>query len=277
VRIDAHQHYWNIGSDWHEWPTEDLPAIHRDFGPDDIAPLLAHAAIDATILVQSQPSDRDTDWMLALAAHTPSVAAVVGWVDVTAEAAPARMTVLASHAKFRGVRPMLQGLPPGWILDQAAAPAIRRMAELGLVFDALVRPCHLTDIIELARRFPDLSIVIDHGAKPDIAAGLWQPWADLIAAAADRPNISCKLSGLLTEAAPAATVADIVPYAAHLIDAFAPARLLWGSDWPVVNLDSDYASWLAMAESWFDDKATRAAVFGDNARRIYRLAPRDAR
>ena len=113
MRVDAHQHYWQIGRNGHEWPTPDLPAIHRDFLPADLAPELASLGIARTVAVQSQPADADTDWLLDLAAQEPSIGAVVGWCDVRAPDAPARIAALAARPKLRGLRPMLQNLPPG--------------------------------------------------------------------------------------------------------------------------------------------------------------------
>lgn len=273
MRVDAHQHYWRIGMHGHEWPTPDLPAIHRDFLPEDLDPERARCGIASTVLVQSQPSDADTDWLLALAAATPSIGAVVGWADFRAPGAAGRIAALAGHAKLRGLRPMLQDLAPDWILDPAAAPALAAMEAQGLVFDALIRPQHLPAITRLAEAYPALHIVIDHGAKPAIAAGLREPWATDIAAAARFSNIACKLSGLATEARAGWSDADLLFYARHLMACFGPERLLWGSDWPVLLLAGDYAGWLATAERLLPalSPAEKDAVFGGNAARIYRI------
>lgn len=277
MRIDAHQHYWRIGRNGHEWPTPDLPAIHRDFLPADLASELAPLGIARTVLVQSQPAVADTDWLLDLAAQEPSTGAVVGWCDIRAPDAPARIAALAAHPKLRGLRPMLQDLRPGWILDPAAAPALAAMAEAGLVFDALIRPAHLGDIATLADRYPALAIVVDHGAKPPIAARSFEPWAAQLRDLAARPNVACKLSGLATEAGPSWAPDDLAPYVRHLLDCFGARRLLWGSDWPVLRLAGGYAQWFATAAALLAPlgEAGRAAVFGGNAARIYRIAPEE--
>lgn len=277
MRIDAHQHYWQIGYHGHEWPTPDLPAIHRDFLPADLAPELAPLGIRRTVAVQSQPADADTDWLLDLAAQERSIAAVVGWCDVRAPGAPARIAQLAARPKLRGLRPMLQDLPAGWILDPAAAPALAAMAAHGLVFDALIRPAHLADIAALADAYPSLTIVVDHGAKPPIAARGFEPWAAQLRDLAARPNTVCKLSGLATEAGASWAPDDLAPYVRHLIDCFGPERLLWGSDWPVLRLAGSYAQWLGTAAALLAplSEADRAAVFGGNAARIYRIAPEE--
>jgi L-fuconolactonase len=272
IRIDAHQHFWAIGANGHSWPGPDLPAIHRDFLPDDLAPLLDGAGIAASVLVQSQPNDADTDWLLTLAEATPRVAAVVGWVDVKAANAASRIAALAARPKLRGFRPMLQDLPAGWILDPAAADALAAMEQHRLVFDALIRPAHLGDIAVLATRHPDLRIVVDHAAKPVIAGGTGiAAWARDLTALARTPNVQCKLSGLVTEAAADWRPDDLREIVTQLVQSFGPARLLWGSDWPVVLLASDYRRWFDTAQTLLAglSEADRAAVFGGNAAALY--------
>lgn len=265
--IDAHCHVWRIGKNDHEWPTPDLPAIHRDFSLDD---LRAAGGPEGVVLVQSQPSERDTAWLLELAAADPLVLGVVGWADLAALDAPARIAALAAGSKLKGLRPMLQDLEDDWILQPSLEPAIAAMVEAGLAFDALVRPRHLPGLLALVRRWPELRVVVDHGGKPAIGEGRLVPWRDDIAALAAEAGVHCKLSGLLTEAGDAAAAAVLAPYAAHLLEAFGPERLMWGSDWPVLNLAGDYASWREMCETWVPPGG-RAALFGETARRFYRL------
>ena len=265
--IDAHCHVWRIGENDHEWPTPDLPAIHRDFG---LADLRAEGGLDGVVLVQSQPSERDTAWLLELAAADPLVLGVVGWTDLAAPDAPARVAALAENPKLKGLRPMLQDLAPDAMLDPALEPGITAMIEAGLAFDALVRPAHLPHLLTFVRRWPGLRVVIDHGGKPMIGEGRLDPWRGDIAALAVEPGVHCKLSGLLTEAGQAPTADVVAPYAAHLLAAFGPERLMWGSDWPVLNLAGDYGRWRQMCEAWVAP-AGRAALFGETARRFYRL------
>ncbi len=270
-RVDAHQHSWRIGRNDCIWPTPDL-AIHRDYLPGDLAPLMAAAGIAGSIVVQSQESDRDTDWLCALADATPSILAVVGWVDVKDAGAAVRIAELAARRKLRGLRPMLQDRADDWILDPAAAPALEAMERHALVFEALVRPRHLPAIARLATARPGLAIVIDHAAKPGIAGGEWQPWADAIRAVARFPNVACKLSGLATEAAPGWSAATLAPYIGHLVACFGADRLVWGSDWPVVEMAGGYAGWVAATDTLLEglSAAEAAAVRGGNATRIYR-------
>lgn len=271
MAVDAHVHFWRIGRNDCAWPPPDLAAIHRDFLPEDWRREADAAGIDAAIAVQSQPSERDTAWLLELARDNARIAGVVGWTDLAARDASDRIAALAAHPKLRGLRPMLQDLPDdGWVFSPSLTPAIEAMEAHDLCFDALVKPRHLPHLLRFAERHPALRIVIDHAAKPDIAHGEREPWRGQIAALAGLPNVSCKLSGLVTEARDAWRRDDLRPYVEHLFATFGPRRLLWGSDWPVVNLAADYSRWFNLA----DDLAglagdERAALFGGNAVRVY--------
>jgi L-fucono-1,5-lactonase len=278
-RIDAHQHFWRLSRGDYDWITPDLRALHRDFGPGDLAPLLAGAGIGATVLVQAAPTVAETRFLLHTAATTTFVAGVVGWVDMAAPGAPEAIAELARDAYLRGIRPMIHDIPdPGWMLGPALGPAFRALVELGLVFDALVRPVHLANLRELLGRHPELRVVIDHGAKPDIACwgrapGARAAWAAAMADLARAPGTACKLSGLATEAAPGWSADDLRPYVEHLLECFGPGRLLWGSDWPVVDLAGGYAAWWSATEACLAalSAGDRAKILGGTAARVYGL------
>lgn len=270
--IDAHMHIWRIGHNGHEWPGPDLPVIYRDFLFYDLD---ASDELDGVVLVQSQPSADDTAWMLEQASQNPAILGVVGWTDLAAPDAQARIRELARHRKLRGLRPMLQGLgDDAWILRPDVEPALEAMIAHDLAFDALIFPRHLPHIAELARRWPQLRIVIDHGAKPQISQPDAAPaWRAGISAIAQSTNVACKLSGLITEAAPMAALDAVRPYADHLLAAFGSDRLIWGSDWPVLTLRSQWRDWRDWTKAWLADKpeTTRDAVLGGNAARFYAL------
>lgn len=273
MRIDAHQHFWRLADRGGAWPPPQLATIHRDFAPHDLAPLLREHGIDRTVLVQSLPSEADTRWMLDLAERHPFIGAVVGWTDLKAPDAPERIAALAAHPALRGLRPMLQELDDDWIADPALDPAVAAMRRHALAFDALVLPRHLPALLAFAGRHPGLPIVIDHIAKPAIGAGGTAQWRDDIAALAALPNVHCKLSGIVTEAGKSWTVEGIRPYAAHVLESFGAERVLWGSDWPVLDLAADYGRWLAASEALLArlDGPARQAIFGANAARFYRI------
>ena len=269
--IDAHVHFWRIGRNDCTWPPPDLAAIHRDFLPSDWRQEADAAGTDAAIAVQSQPSERDTEWLLELVRDDARIAGVVGWTDLSAHDAPERIAALASHPKLRGLRPMLQDQPDDdGIVSGTVAPAVEAMVAHDLCFDALVRPRHLPHLLRFAERHSALRVVIDHAAKPDIAHGAFEPWRARIAALAELPNVSCKLSGLVTEAGDGWRPDDLRPCVEHLMATFGPSRLLWGSDWPVVNLVANYSSWFDLADTLADlTGEERTALFGGNAIRVY--------
>ena len=274
MRVDAHQHFWRLADRGGAWPPPALAAIHRDFAPGDLAPLLERHGIARTVLVQSMPNEDDTRFMLDLASRHAFIGGVVGWVDLKGADAPARIAALARDPWLKGLRPMLQDeAEERWIDDAALAPAVDAMLRHGLSFDGLVLPRHLPALLAFAQRYPDLPIVIDHGAKPAIAAGEMEPWRRDIAALARLPQVHCKLSGLVTEAGEVWNVERLRPYADHILQAFGPRRVIWGSDWPVLQLAADYAQWISASESLLAglDSAARDDIFGLNALRFYRI------
>jgi L-fuconolactonase len=267
-----HQHFWRLDRGDYGWLTPAQGAIHRDFGPTDLAPLLARHGIDATILVQAAPTVAETRFLLDLAEETPFVAGVVGWAPFAAPDAVECIGRLAVEAKLVGLRPMVQDeVDDDWLLRPALRPAFDAMIAHDLVFDALVLPRHLSRLLRVLERHPDLRVVVDHGAKPRIRDGALAPWAAAMAEVAAHPQVACKLSGLVTEAPAEAGSETLRPYIETLLELFGPARLVWGSDWPVVELAGGYDRWHDLARDALSglDAAGRAAVFGGNAERIY--------
>ncbi len=274
MRIDSHQHFWRLARGDYGWLTAELAAIHRDHEPADLEPLLKAARVERTVLVQAAPTDAETNFLLRLAEATPFVAGVVGWADFEAPDAAHRIAALAARPKLVGLRPMIQDLADDrWMLSEAIQPALKAMADEGLTFDALIKPPHLPILREFAGRHPRLDIVIDHAAKPDIAGGELADWARDMRKLAAETRLVCKLSGLVTEAAPDWSVEIMRPYVEVLIEAFGADRLMWGSDWPVLNLNGSYAAWVAAAEALLGglSDAERAAIFGGTASVFYGL------
>jgi len=273
LRIDAHQHFWLLANRAGQWPQPELAEIHRDFLPDQLEPLLRQHGISGSVLVQSLPSMSDTLFLLGLADRHAFVRAVVGWADLKAANAEQQIQLLASHPKIRGLRPMLQDLADDWIDDPLLAPAVAAMQRHRLSMDALVLPRHLPALLRFAERYPDLPIVIDHAGKPQIASAALEPWRASITRLAALPQVYCKLSGLVTEAVADWQVAQLQPYASHVLDVFGAQRVIWGSDWPVVRLAGDYGRWLEATDVLLGDldPLQRQQVMGLNAQRFYRL------
>jgi L-fuconolactonase len=270
-RIDAHQHFWRRDRGDYTWLTPDLAPIYRDYLPPDLAPQLARTGVAKTVLVQAAATVAETRFMLKLAADAPFVAGVVGWVDFESARAPDLIAELAQEARLLGLRPMIQDIPDTeWMLRESLDPAFEDMVDHGLVFDALVKPPHLPALLELAGRHSELTMVLDHGAKPPIASGDVSAWKRDVAELARSTPVVCKLSGLVTEAG-SSSPARLQDCVDHLLACFGPSRLMWGSDWPVCELVCSYEDWHATSEQLLRhlSDAERSLIFSGTARAIY--------
>lgn len=276
--IDAHHHFWNPARGDYGWMPADDPILSRAYGPADLAPALKEAGVHRSVLVQAAPSVEETEYMLGIADSTHHVAAVVGWVNFEDPTHLAHLNRLSSHPLFVGVRPMIQDIPDeSWALKANLDWAFRAICDLGLRFDALGFPRHLEVFLELAQRYPDLAMVIDHGMKPNIAGNdpaEFDVWADGMARLADETGAFCKMSGLVTEASANWTADILRPYVEHILTRFGPERVMWGSDWPVCRLQAEYGDWLAAAIELTNglSAADKAEVFGGTATRFYGLS-----
>jgi L-fuconolactonase len=272
MRIDAHHHLWTLARGDYGWLTPDLAPIYRDFCLSDLAPHLSATHIEGTILVQAAPTEAETMFLLDIAENAEVIRGVVGWTDFDAADGVARIDGLAVRKLLVGLRPMVQAIDDdAWLLRPALAPLLTAMVRGSLVFDALVKPRHLRRLLQVVDRHPDLTFVLDHSGKPSLATGEIETWMGDVKLLAGRPNIVCKLSGLVTEARPDWQLADLRRTVDHICACFSPRRMLWGSDWPVVNLAGGYAKWLAAAETLLADLSPRerADIFGGVAARIY--------
>lgn len=276
MKIDAHQHFWSVARGDYGWLTPDLGLLYRDYGPADLAPDLAREKIDGTILVQAAPTLAETHYMLDLAAAHDVIKGVVGWVDFEAPDAPQTIAALAAEPKLVGLRPMIQDIADvDWMLRPSLSPAFQAMIEAELAFDALTLPQHLPNLLSLLTRHPELRVVIDHASKPRIASEAFYDWAQDMSRLAKETSAMVKLSGLVTEAAADWTVADLVPYVAHLLGTFGAGRTMWGSDWPVCLRAGSYADWCRATDTLLAglSQAQRAAIQGGNAAAFYKLHP----
>jgi L-fuconolactonase len=272
MRIDSHQHFWRLSRGDYGWLTPDLGIIYRDFSPDDLRPILQRHKIDATIIVQAAPTISETEFMLDIARRAGFVKGVVGWADFEAKDAPDVIGRLASRDYLVGLRPMIQDIPdPEWMLRPSIEPAIAAMARGGLRFDALLKPPHLQPFLKFLRKYPNLPIVVDHGAKPEIRKDGFAAWAPAMHEIARDERVFCKLSGLITEAKADWQVDDLRSYIDHLVACFGPRRLMWGSDWPVANLAGGYDRWMQASAACLSSLSgdEQAAIFGGTAARFY--------
>jgi len=267
-------HLWDPQRGDYVWLTPDLRPLYRRFGPEDAKPLLDASGVDGVVLVQAAPSEPESEYLLSIAYSTPWVRGVVGWIDFDAPDAIQRVHQWSSRRKLVGLRPMLQDLPdPAWILDSRRAGVVRAIAERALVFDALVRPLHLDVIDTLARRHPNLKVVVDHAAKPEIGPCIDPDWRAGMQRLAQRANVCCKFSGLMTQLAPGTPSNSVGGIFAELLETFGVERLIWGSDWPVLTMAATYEVWRSASLDDIErlDAASQDAILGGNAIRTYRL------
>lgn len=275
MRIDSHQHFWQLDRGDYTWLTPELGLIHRDFAPDDLRPILLRHEIDSTIIVQAAPTTSETEFLLDIAHRTDFIKGVVGWVDLAAKEAPGLIGRFSARDHLVGLRPMIQDIPdPDWMLRPELEPAIAEMERSHLRFDALLRPLHLAPFQTFLRKYPNLPVVVDHGAKPDIRGDGFAAWAPAIAEVAHDERVFCKLSGLVTEAKSDWQIDDLRRYIDHLLASFGPGRLMWGSDWPVVNLAGGYDRWMEACQARLSalSGGEQAAIFGGTAARFYGVA-----
>ena len=275
--IDAHQHFWHPARGDYGWLSKENDTLYRQYGPIDLAPGMAKTGVAKTIIVQAAPTVEETEYLLGIADVTDNVAGVVGWVDFENPEDRKHLERLAQHPKFKGVRPMIQDIPDtDWMLRKDVAWAYEAIVENDLTFDALGFPIHLDNFLTLLTRFPAMRAVVDHCMKPQISKGLaasFPKWAEGISRIANETQAFCKLSGMITEDSEDWSVGSLEPYAHHVIEAFGPNRVMWGSDWPVCRLRAEYDEWFIAAKeltSHLTD-SDQSRIFDGSAREFYRI------
>jgi L-fuconolactonase len=277
MKIDSHQHFWDYSAnaDDYVWMSDVEHALRRDFLPDDLAPLLTKSGYSGTVAVQAREMRAETDWLLDLAARHDLIRGVVGWLDLTAPDLASVLDSYSGQAGLKGLRMLIHDQPDP---DFADSPAhLRGIAQLearGLTYDLLVRTLHLPAATRLVDALPNQRFVIDHIAKPKLDGSDWKTWASGMRAIAKRPNVMCKLSGLVTLGAWAEWQNQ--PYARfldHVLDCFGPARCMIGSDWPVATCAAGYPETMGVVEQWAAQLSAdeQAMIFGGSCAVFYGL------
>lgn len=275
MRIDAHQHFWDLNRLSYPWMPEGESVLKRDFLPEHLLPKYERNRFDGCVTVQAAALDAETDWLLELAGEHDFIKGVVAWVDLASPDLPKRLDNLQRDPYFVGVRHPVHDEQDGrWLLRSDVIEGLRELARRNIPYDLLVRPQHLPIVPELAERVPGLRMVIDHIAKPRIAEGLMEPWARDMERCSSIPGMHVKLSGMVTEARiPGWTMDDLKPYVAHVMNLFPPERLMYGSDWPVCLLAGTYKTVLAAFTQSIgaQPQPVRNAILGETAMRFYGL------
>jgi L-fuconolactonase len=276
--VDAHHHFWDPARADYPWMTDELAAIRRPFGPADLRPLMQSMAIARTILVQARSSTDETEELLATAAAERFIAGVVGWVDLTDPGVAdeiARLRDGPGGDRLVAVRHQVHDeADPDWLTRPEVLRGLAAVSSAGLAYDLLVRPREMSAAFDTAATMSDLRFVLDHIGKPRIALAEMEPWASRLEALATLPNVACKLSGLVTEANWSYwTTVDLHPYVDTVLDAFGPARLMFGSDWPVCLLAASYDRVVRVDRELLAglSDGERARVFGETAIEVYGL------
>jgi len=274
-RVDAHQHFWRFTDAEFGWIDDAMATIRRDFLPADLKPLLQASSIHATVAVQARQSLEETEWLLALAAESPWIEGVVGWVPLVDPDVEATLEGLSSNKSLKGVRHVLQAEPDTYMGRDDFNSGVRLLRKYDLAYDLLVLEHQLPAAIALVDRHPDQAFVLDHLAKPRIAAGELEPWRNNIRELARRLHVSCKMSGMVTEASfEKWKLADLQPYLETALEAFGPKRLMFGSDWPVCTVASGYARWVDTVRAFIGtlSEGEQNQIMGSNAAAFYKLS-----
>jgi L-fuconolactonase len=273
--IDAHQHFWQVGRFEYPWMKSDNEVLYRDYLPVQLEPALRRNNVDKTVVVQASNSVAESRWLLQLADEHSFIAGVVGWVDLASLETSSQLEELTAHPKFRGVRHLVESEPEDdWLVHGEVLNGLKLLPAFDVSFDLLVHTRHLRYARRVAETCPELSLVIDHLAKPPIAGGEFDQWARELRPLAAFPHVYFKLSGLVTEANWTTwTTDDLRPYVDYALELFGAERLMFGSDYPVCLLAATYDRVLDSFQELLKDlNATdRDRIFAGNAARFYRL------
>jgi len=275
MRIDAHQHFWRYNAAEFGWIDDSMSSLQRDFLPEDLMPELEGAGFHGSIAVQARQSLEETRWLLELAASSPLILGVVGWVDLRSPEVRSQLQSFAGSPKLVGVRHIVQGEPDErFLLQPEFLRGIGVLEEVDLTYDILIYPRHLPVAAEFVRHFPRQRFVLDHLAKPLIKSGSIHPWDAGMRELAGFPNVFCKLSGMVTEADWRNWKPEhMTPYLEIALDCFGPERLMIGSDWPVCTVAASYPQTMNVVLDYFAKypAEVQQAVLGGNAQRFWKL------
>ncbi|MET0393789.1 MAG: amidohydrolase family protein [Chitinophagaceae bacterium] len=274
MRVDTHVHFWHYEKEKDAWITDDMKVLQQDYLPPHLLSTMRRNEIDACVAVQASQSELETHFLVELARSHDFIRGVVGWVDLQKENVDERLQYFSQYPVIKGWRHVVQSEPDDFLLRPEFQRGVRALQSCGYTYDILIFHHQLRPALQFVEQFPDQPFVIDHCAKPDIKHRKIDEWKTLMKEMAGHPNVCCKVSGLLTEAAwKGWSAADFYPYLDTVFDAFGTDRILFGSDWPVILLSGQYIQWRTMLEKYMEnfDEEEKEKVFGGNAVRFYGL------
>lgn len=273
--IDTHHHFWNYNPVEFDWIDDEMAAIRKNFLPEDLASTIQNSGVDGVVTVQARQCLEETEWLLQLASVNEFIKGVVGWLPLADKNIQPILDNYHGNRWLKGVRHVVQGEPdPEFILGEAFNQGVSQLKDYGLVYDILILEHQLANTICFVDRHPNQQFVLDHIAKPKIKTNEIQPWQKLLKELAERENVSCKISGMVTEADYQHwTEAQLQPYFDAVLDAFGPARLLFGSDWPVCQVATNYSTWLQLVKKQVSTLSSEEQnqIFYHNALKAYQL------
>lgn len=274
MKVDTHVHFWQFDKQRDAWITDKMKILQKDYHPSHLIGTLQRNGIDACVAVQADQSELETHYLVELAKTHDFIRAAVGWIDLRSDSLEERLAYFSQYPIIKGWRHVVQAEPDDFLLNSDFQRGVRMIGEQGYCYDILIYPRQLSAALKFVQAFPDMRLVIDHCAKPDIAHKKISDWEGPIREIAKHPNVYCKLSGLLTEARwKEWSSADFYPYLDVVFDAFGTTRLMFGSDWPVMLLSGIYVQWKSLLEKYMEKFTTeeREKVFGLNALEFYQI------
>jgi len=272
--IDSHQHFWNYDPQRDIWINDSMEVIRKDFLPNDLKPILQENGVDGCIAVQADQTEMETEFLLECAKHNPFIKGVVGWVDLIAENLENRLKHFTTNTLFKGVRHIVQSEKDDFLLRKDVQHGIGLLSKYNLTFDILVFPKQLPAAVQMVKKFPKQTFILDHIAKPNISQPMTELWKTNITALSKFENVHCKLSGMVTETKDFCfTKEDFTPFIDHVFSCFGANRILFGSDWPVCLLAADYTKVITLISEYLNAYSAniKSQVLGLNAIKIYNL------
>ena len=274
MHIDSHQHFWKYSESEYPWIGKGTP-LQRDWLPADLEREASKVGIHGSVAVQARQTLEESRWLLQLAEQSPFIKGVVGWVDLASEKVEEELAAFSKHQKFVGVRHVVQSEVADFMLKPEFLRGLGALHAFDFTFDLLLFPKHLPSAVQVAEKLSHQRFVLDHIAKPMIRAGMIQPWKRDLSELAKHQNVSCKISGMVTEAKlPGWKAEDFRPYLDVVFEAFGEDRVMFGSDWPVCLLGASYAQTHELVADYFKQfsEAMREKFFGGNAVKFYKLS-----
>ena len=274
MKIDSHQHFWQFDPVRDAWIDDTMQVLKNDFMPDDLKPLLKSSGIEGCVVVQADQSENETRFLLNLADQHDFIKGVVGWIDFTAPDLDERLEAFSNHPKLKGFRHIIQAEPDGFMTNKRFLEGVKKLLKTRFTYDILVVERQLEECIKFVQSLPDINLVIDHLAKPDIKNKSFDDWAVGMKKLAKFPNLHVKLSGMVTEADwENWKKVDFAPYLESCLELFGADRLMIGSDWPVCLLAAEYEQAIDIVEEFAESlsQIEYNAIMGQSAMNFYNL------